>query len=301
MGALDAVETRSIKLQFGRYAWVGEADIKQFFDPIDQDCMVRKLAERIDDGALLRLMRKGLKAGVLDTDGTVLHPGTGTPQGGTVSPILAKVFLPYGLESWFEKVVKQHGRGEACRIRYAEDGVCAFAEQADAKRFDHVLGQRLEKCGRELSAAKTRRIPLQRYRGAGQTSVAFRGVECRWGKERKGPDHLKRRTARKKLRNALKRCPAWCKEPRPLRLPVLCKRLHAKRRGDYKDYGVEGNAAILQEFFNSAMRILRKWLNRRSQRHWYTWQGSKEGLERFPVARPRIVGRPQTRQAALKA
>ena len=78
------------------------------------------LAERIDDGALLRLIRKWLKAGVLDTDGTVLHPATGTPQGGTVSPVLANGFLHYVLDLWFEKVVKQHCRGEACLIRYAD-------------------------------------------------------------------------------------------------------------------------------------------------------------------------------------
>jgi RNA-directed DNA polymerase len=83
VGALEAVDTRTIKLQCGRYAWVGEADIKQFFDTIDHDWMVRMLAERIDDGALLRLIRKWLKAGVLDTDGQMLHPVTGTPQGHT--------------------------------------------------------------------------------------------------------------------------------------------------------------------------------------------------------------------------
>jgi RNA-directed DNA polymerase len=84
VGALDAVDTRTIKLQFGRYAWVVEADLTKFFDTIDHDWMGRMLAERIDDGALLRLIRKWLKAGVLDTDGQVLHPVTGTPQGGTV-------------------------------------------------------------------------------------------------------------------------------------------------------------------------------------------------------------------------
>jgi group II intron reverse transcriptase/maturase len=300
VGALEAVDTLTIKLQFGRYAWVVEADIKKFFDTIDHDWMVRMLGERIDDGALLRLIQKWLKAGVLDTDGTVLHPVTGTPQGGTVSPILANVFLHYVLDLWFEKVVKQHCRGEACLIRYADDFVCAFEEQADAERFYNVLGQRLEKFGLELSVAKTRLIPFQRYQRAGQTSFEFLGFEFRWGKDRKGKDHLKRRTARKKLRSALKRFTAWCKENRHLRLSVLFKRLNTKLRGYYNYYGVHGNAASLKEFFNSAMRMLLKWLNRRSQRHSYTWQGYKEVLERFKVARPRIVGRPKTRQATLK-
>ncbi len=261
--------------------------------------MVRMLAERIDDGALLRLIQKWLKAGVLDTDGQVLHPVTGTPQGGTASPILANVFLHYVLDLWFEKGVKQHGRGEACLIRYADDFVCAFEVQADAERFYNVLGQRLEKFGLRLSGAKTRIIPFSRHRQAGKTSFEFLGFEFRWGKDRKGRDHLKRRTARKKLRASLKRFTAWCKENRHLRLPVLFQRLNAKLRGYYNYYGVHGNAASLKEFFNKAIRLLLKWLNRRSQRHSYTWQGYTAVLERFKVARPRIVGRPKTRQAAL--
>jgi RNA-directed DNA polymerase len=263
--------------------------------------MVRMFAERIDDGALLRLIRKWLQAGGLDTDGQGHHPVTGTPQGGTVSPVLAKVFLHYVLDGWFEKVVKRHCRGEACLIRYADDCVCAFANQADAERFYNVLGRRLEKFGLELSGAKTRLIPFSRHHLAGKTSFEFLGFEFRWGKDRKGKDHRKRRTARKKLRTSLKRFTAWCKENRHLRLPVLFQRLNAKLRGYDNYYGVHGNAASLQEFFNKAIRILLKWLNRRSQRHSSTWPGYTAVLERFKVVRPRIVGRPKTRQAALKA
>jgi len=301
VGALEAVDTRPIKRQCGRDAGVVAADMNQCFDPIDQDWMGRMLAERMDDGALRRWMQKWLTAGVLDTDGQVLHPRTGTPQGGTVSPLLAHVFRHDALDLWFETVVKQHCRGEACLIRYADDFVCAFEDQADAERFYNVLGQRLEKFGLELSGAKTRIIPFTRHRQAGKTSFEFLGFEFRWGKDRKGRDHLKRRTARKKLRASLKRFTAWCQENRHLRLPVLFQRLNAKLRGYYNYDGVLGNAASLKEFFNKAIRILLKWLNRRSQRHSYTWPGYTAVLERFKVARPRIVGRPKTRQAALKA
>jgi len=175
-----------------------------------------------------------------------------------------------------------------------------FEDQADAERFYNVLGQRLEKFGLELSGAKTRLMPCSRHRQAGKTRFELLGFAFRWGKDRKGKEHLKRRTARKKHRSALQRFTAWCKENRHHRWPALFKRLNAKLRGYYNDSGVHGNAASLQEFFNQAMRILLKWLNRRSQRHSYTWQGFTAVREHCTVARPRIVGRPKTRQAALK-
>jgi hypothetical protein len=118
-------------------------------------------------------------------------------------------------------------------------------------------------------------------------------------KDHKGRDHLKHRTARKQLRTSLKRFTAWCKASRHLRLPVLFQRLKAKLHGYSNDDGVHGNAASLNVFFNKAIRIVLKWLNRRRQRDRDTWQGSNNVLGRFTVARPRVVGRPKTRQAAL--
>jgi RNA-directed DNA polymerase len=254
----------------------------------------------MDDGARRRLIQQWLKAGVLDTEGQGLHPVTGTPPGGTGSPLLAHGFLHDVLDLWFEKVVKPHGRGEACLIRDADDVVCAFAGQAEAERFDTGLGQRLAQCGLELAAAKTRMLPCSRDRAAGRTSCECLGCECRWGQDRQGKDHLTRRTARQTLRTSLTRCTAWCKAHRHLRLPGRFQRLHATRRGYDHDDGVHGNAASLQEFFNKALRMLLQWLNRRRQRHSSTGPGYTAVRERFQVVRPRIVGRPKTRQATLK-
>ena len=126
VGALDAVDKLTVKLQFGAYHYVVEADIQGFFDNLDHDWLLKMLAERIDDQALLHLIAKWLKAGVLDTDGKVLHPTTGSPQGGIISPVLANIYLHYALDLWFHKVVRPQCRGEACLIRYADDFVCAF-------------------------------------------------------------------------------------------------------------------------------------------------------------------------------
>jgi Reverse transcriptase (RNA-dependent DNA polymerase) len=103
------------------------------------------LSLRIDDRAFLRLIRKWLKAGILETDGQVIHPEIGTPQGGNMSPVLANVYLHYALDRWFENVVKPHCRGEALLCRFADDWVCAFRYQEDAERFYQVLPKRLEK------------------------------------------------------------------------------------------------------------------------------------------------------------
>jgi RNA-directed DNA polymerase len=293
VGALDAGDKLTIKLQFGRYHFVVEADIKGFFDNIQHDWLIRMLQERLEDGALLRLIRKWLKAGVLETDGQVMHPATGTPQGGVISPILANVYLHYALDLWFQKVVKPRCRGEACLIRYADDYVAAFQYQADAEHFYRELGPRLGKFGLEVAPDKTRVIPFSSQQARGRTSFDFLGFEFRWGTNRAGKPHLKRRTARKTLRRSIQRFTAWCRETCRHRVKDVFRELNAKLRGYYRYYGVSGNYPSLQQFFYRAMHILMKWLNRRSQRRSYTWPGFKELLRHFQVDRPRLVGRPQ--------
>ena len=296
VGALDAVDKLTIKLQFGRYGRVVEADIKGFFDNIDHDRLLAMLAERIDDQALLRLIGKWLKAGVLDTNGEVIHPAAGTPQGGIVSPILANIYLHYCLDEWFQHVVKKHCRGEACLIRYADDFVCAFEREGDAERFYQVLGKRLEKFGLELSAEKTRVIAFDRGQSKPE-GFEFLGFEFRWGQDRQGKAHVERRTSRKKLRSSLDRFTEWCRQKRHCPVKDWFKELKPKLQGYYNYYGVSGNYASLQQFFGEAMQILRKWLNRRSQRKSYSWEGFRALIEHFQVPRPRIRPRPRGRMA----
>jgi RNA-directed DNA polymerase len=176
--------------------------------------------------------------------------------------------------------------------------VCAFERQPEAERFDTMLGQRLEKFGRALSAEKTRGIPFIQYPPAPKTSVGCLGFELRWDKARAGKAPVTRRTARKKLRNSLQRFTQGCRENRNLRRGRLLARLNAKLRGYYNDDGVPGNVAGLKQFFSQALRILKKWRNRRSQRLSSNWAGNNALLVHFNIERPRIVGRPPTRLAA---
>jgi len=184
-------------------------------------------------------------------------------------------------------VIKPRGRGEACLIRYADDFVCAFEYQQDAEAFYQELGERLGKFKLELSAEKTRILEFKRQQS--QTYFEFLGFEFRWGKDRKGRAHLKRRTSRKRLKKSLERFTEWCKENRNLGVRKLGKQLRAKFQGYYNYYGVKGNSRRLQEYYDQAMGILKKWLNRRSQKKSYNWQGFKDTVSYLKVPRPRIT------------
>ena len=287
--AQEAAAVLSTELQFGNYSYVVEADIKGYFDTIDHAWLIKMLELHIDDGAFLGLIKKWLNAGVLDTDGEILHPVTGTPQGGIVSPVLANVYLHYVLDLWFEKEVKPHCRGKAYLIRYADDFVCAFERKEDAQCFYDVLGERLKKFGLTLSADKTRVIAFDKRKDAGVTSFDFLGFEFRWGMDRKGRPNLKRRTARKKLRNSKRVFTEWCRKYRHDALPQLMATLNAKLRGYYNYYGVIGNYQSLDSFFRHVKRTLHKWLNRRSHRRSYTWSVYATLLKRYGVLLPRIT------------
>lgn len=285
VGAHDAIDKLTVKLQFGKYHHVVEIDLENYFGTIEHDWLTRMLEERIDDGPFLRLTRKWLKAGILETDGQVVHPATGTPQGGVVSPVLANVYLHYVLDLWFHRKVIRGCRGEACFIRYADDVVCAFEHAAEADRFLIELGARLSKFGLKLSPTKTHRLAFSRE-GSGRESFDFLGFEFRWGQDRQGRAHLKRRTARKSLRKSLARFTLWCREHRHTPIGRLMKKVSQKLRGYYRYFGIYDNSRSVWQFHFLAMRILQKWLNRRSDRRSYNWTGFRALIEHFQIPHP---------------
>jgi group II intron reverse transcriptase/maturase len=289
IGARDAVKALKDALQFGRYRYVVEADIKGFFDNIDHAWMMRMLELRIDDRRFLRLIKKWLKAGILEEDGKVLHPITGTPQGGIVSPVLANVYLHYALDLCFEKVVKERCHGAVYLCRYADDFVCAFEYKADADWFYSVLSERLGKFKLTLSTEKTRVVNFSRFSESAGTSFDFLGFEFCWGNSRKGKKIAKQRTSRKKFQQSLRNFTTWCRKQRGVGIVRQLKTLNAKLRGHYNYYGVIGNYESLKEFFIQAMYIFRKWLNRRSQKKSYTYKCFWAMLERHRIERPRIT------------
>jgi len=294
-GPQMAVKDLTREIQLGRYNYVVEADIRGYFDNIDHEWLIKMLEQRIDDQAFIRLIRKWLKAGILETDGKILNPITGTPQGGIVSPILANICLHYALDLWFEKVVKPHCEGKAYLCRYADDFACAFQYKRDAKKFYEVLGKRLAKFSLEIAPEKTRMMEFGPFHKE-KNSFEFLGFEFKWGLSRKGKNIIKRRTSRKKLRKSVANFKAWCKGNRGSRLREILQQLSSKLRGYYNYYGIIGNSLSLVQFYWQAKRSLFKWLNRRSQRKSLDWEEFNKLWERFRVPKPRIT---ESRQLVL--
>jgi group II intron reverse transcriptase/maturase len=292
MGARDAVEELSARLQFGKYGYVVEADIKSFFDQIEHKWLLRMLEERVDDKSFLQLIVKWLRAGVLEENGGVLKPEAGTPQGGSVSPVLANIYLHYVLDLWFEKVVRTHCRGEMLMIRYADDFVCLFQYRREAERFFRVLPQRLGKFSLSLAPDKTQIIRFNRFRNTNGKRFCFLGFEFYWGTSRKGRPQLYTRTSRKKLQSSVAGFADWCRQHRHLGNRKIFSAVNAKLRGHYNYFGVRCNYKSLHSYYREALVVLRKWLNRRSQRRSCSWSKFDKLLKIYRVEKPRIVIKP---------
>jgi RNA-directed DNA polymerase len=286
--AHDAVRGLTDRLFHGRYEFVFEADIRGFFEHIQRDWLERMLALRIQDGALLGLIRKWLRAGILEEDGRVIHPETGTPQGGIVSPVLANVYLHYVLDLWFERRVKKHYRGGGELFRYADDFVVTFGWRHEAEQFERELKARLAQFGLEVAPDKTRIVRFGRGGGQHNERFDFLGFEFRWEKSRLGKPIVKRRTSPKKLRSAVARFTEWIRKNRHSKLKEVMPTVRAKYRGHARYYGLIGNSRSLNQYGQQTQRILLKWLNRRSQRHSFTWSSFRRMLERFRVELPRV-------------
>jgi group II intron reverse transcriptase/maturase len=281
VGPQDAVRKLKSKLQFGTFGYVVEVDIKGFFDHINHDLLLALLKQRINDRPFLGLIRKWLKAGVLEKDGKVIHPDTGTPQGGVVSPVLANVYLHYAIDLWFKKVVWKQIEGQAYIIRYADDFVCLFQYWEDASRFYKALPRRLGKFGLEVAPDKTRIIKFTRYQKDKSGKFSFLGFEFKWGVNRSGTDQLQVQTCRKKLNRILKDLALWCKENRHKGIKKIMRMFNSKLRGHYNYYGIIGNIIRLGNFYHRTKCALKRWLNRRSQKRSFSLLQASQLMVRF--------------------
>lgn len=294
----DALRALSQTVETGRIEWIVEADIKGFFDNVDHDWLMRFLERRVGDKRMLRMVKRFLKAGVME-EGKLYVSEEGVPQGGSISPILSNIYLHYTLDIWSEKGFRRVCRGVVRLIRYADDFVACFATQADAERFNRELVTRLAKFGLEVEPTKTKILafgPGAAYRARQEgkkkpDTFDFLGFTHYCSRARNGKRfRMKRVTARKKFRAKLAAIKEWLKESRAkMTTRELWQKVREKLRGHYSYYGVTDNSHGIDRFFLTVKKLLHKWLNRRSQRKAMSWEKFNLMNQRFPLPRPRIT------------
>jgi hypothetical protein len=255
------------------------------------------LEQRVDDRAFIRLIRKWLKAGVLEEAGEVIHPATGTPQGGIISPVLANIYLHYVLDLWVEKSVRKGNRGAMVYMRYADDFVAGFEYGEDAQRFSRELPGRLAKFALSMAEDKSGILRFSRCDVKGSGCFTFLGFEFYWGNTRQGKVTVKRRTSKKKFRASLANLKEWLGKNRSRPLKVLAVTLRRKFVGYGNYYGVIGNSERLWRYWQESLRLIFKALNRRSQRKSYNWATFTQMWKTLAIPYPKVIEKPYNQHA----
>jgi len=291
----DALDVLDKTIMTRPVNYVVDMDIEKFFDTIDHGWLMRCLRERIRDTSLLRLIGRFLKAGVME-EGKYIEVNKGTPQGGIISPILANIYLHYILDLWFEKAVKKQFKGYAQLIRYGDDFIVCFQSSREAKDFEEMLGQRLDKFGLRIAEGKSRVIGFGRYEwekaqqeGKRVASFDFLGFTHYCDKTRRGKFKLGRKTSSKRFRQKLKATNQWLRSVRnQVKLAEWWKVLGLKLVGHYRYYGMSGNLSALRKFSRETSKLAYKWINRRSQKKSFTFAQYCKFKKYNPLPEPKI-------------
>lgn len=258
--------------------WVVEADIKGFFDHLSHEHLVRFLEHRLGDPHLIRIIRRFLKAGIME-DGVFTASLEGAPQGGLVSPVLSNIYLHYVLDLWFEKRFAGQCAGKAHLIRYADDYVACFEYEADARVFLTAMKARLAEFDLEVEPSKTallafgsQQLGRARQEVGEQRTFTFLGFTHYVGRSRRGRFVVGRKTDGKRLRKKLKDLNERLRGMRTQGGQAMVTFLSRHLRGHIQYYGVSGNSRGINGYCYAARGMLFRWLNRRSQRRSLTWR-----------------------------
>jgi RNA-directed DNA polymerase len=294
-GCHDAIKQLNTVVMKQPVNHIVEVDIKKFFDTVDHEWLLKCLQLRIADPNILWLVRKFLKAGIMES-GKWQESITGTPQGGVVSPILANIYLHYILDLWFELRFKTKTKGYAVLIRYCDDFIMACESEYDAQRFLPELKERFAKYNLEISAEKTKSMKFgkqvwkQAQRdGRKVATFDFLGFTHYCKKTRKGFFAIGHKTSKQNLNRKLKSNNNWLRDVRNL-LPLqeIWKKLKAKLVGHYNYFGINGNIRCLQQYYQKMKCMVFKWINRRSQKKSKNWKQFCTFLDHNPLPTPRI-------------
>jgi RNA-directed DNA polymerase len=275
--------------------WVLDCDILGFFDNLSHEWLLKFVQHRVADRRMLRLIQKWLKAGVVE-EGRWKNTEMGTPQGSVVSPLMANIYLHYVFDLWVDAWRKKYAQGEMIIVRYADDNVLGFQQRADADHFLEAFRERLRKFGLELHPDKTRRIEFGRFaeqdrkrRGEGKPETFdFLGFTHISGKNRSGDFAVKRKTVGKRMRAKLLELKQQLRKRRHDPIALTGKWLKSIVQGYFNYHAIPGNTDSLHAFRYRLVRLWRKILMNRSQRHHLNWVRMQCLADRW-LPKPRVL------------
>ena len=280
--AHQAIVATYQSLKHNKRPYVVEIDFANFFNSIPQKKLMKLLGKRISDRRFKGLIGRFMKSRILDQSGKLSIPEVGTPQGSIMSPVLANIYLHDVLDMWFLDNFKSYNN---IIVRYADDAVFFFRKEETAIQFMEQLRKRVENFGISLNDEKTKIINFHKQE---HSDFSFLGFTFYWGKKWKiARKVLKFKTQKIKLHKKIESFEWWIKRNRSmLRTAKIWEITKSKLRGHYNYYGFEFNSAKLYHFYRQVVRLLFKWLNRRSQKISYSWEKFSRKLLFDPLPTP---------------
>jgi len=322
-GTHDALDALCVGIHSKKVSYILDADIRSFFDEINQQWLIRFLEHRIGDRRIIRLIQKWLKAGVMEK-GVVTVSDRGTGQGSVISPLLANIYLHYTLDLWALRWRRREATGDMIFVRYADDFIVGFQHESEARRFLDEMRERLGKFALTLHPEKTRLIEFGRFarerrkrQGLGKPATFnFLGFTFICGQTRAGKFQIRRKTRADRMRAKLKMIKAelWRRMHQPI--PVQGKWLWYVVNGYFNYHAVPTNGQALHVFRHHITDLWRRSLRRRSQKDRMTWERMTQLVndwlpkplilhpwpsDRFAVTHPRwepYAGKPHVRFCA---
>jgi RNA-directed DNA polymerase len=294
-GPHDALDALSVAIDRRKVNWILDADIQNFFGAVSQEWLTRFLEHRVGDKRIIRLVRKWLRAGILE-DGIVTVDDRGTGQGSVISPLLANIYLHYCLDLWADRWRRREAQGDMVIVRYADDLVVGFEYEDDARRFLDAMRTRLEEFSLSLHPDKTRLIEFGRHAAAKRKrqgldkpeTFMFLGFTFICGKSRRGAFQLKRKTRRDRMRAKLLDIKEELRRRMHHPIPEQGKWLRQIIHGHLAYFAVPTNSRAVRAFRHKVADLWRRTLRRRSQKDGFTWE-RMEKLVNDWLPKPQIL------------
>src|SRR5271163_3426446 len=294
-GTHDALDALCVGINSRKVNFILDADIQSFFDTVSHDWLVRFVEHRIGDPRIIRLIRKWLKAGVLE-DGVVTDSDKGTGQGSVISPFLANVYLHYVIDLWAERWRRHEATGDMIIVRYADDIIVGFEHEIDARRFLDEMRERLQEFALSLHPEKTRLIGFgrlavenRRRRGLGKPETfTFLGFIFICNKTRRGKFQIKRKSRRDRMRVKLQAIKQELQRRMHQPIPEQGKWLKQVVTGYFNYHAVPTNGPTLTAFYFHVTNLWQRALRQRSQKDWTTWERIKRLADDW-LPKPRIL------------